>query len=120
MFNYDKLEKAIKESGKTKTYLCQKMNRPAYYLRDVLKQKNAIPSEQQRILADELGVTVEWLNDEETEKPATISGNRLDSETQDFIRLYQNAPSWIQDQVRSLLEAAESNRATLDVDSTKQ
>ena len=88
------------------------MNRPAYYLRDVLKQKNAIPSEQQRILADELGVTVEWLNDEETEKPATIS--------QDFIRLYQNAPSWIQDQVRSLLEAAESNRATLDVDSTKQ
>lgn len=116
MFNYDKLEKAIKESGKTKTYLCQKMNRPAYYLRDVLKQKNAIPSEQQRILADELGVTVEWLNDEETEKPAAKSDG-LNGDDADFIRLYRSAPVWLQDQVRSLLEAGVSSHAVLDTDS---
>ena len=72
LFNYDKLADAIEQSGKTKTYLCQKLGRPAYYLRDVIKQKNAIPPEYQTILAHELGVTVEYLNDgaEQKEKPA--------------------------------------------------
>lgn len=72
LFNYDKLADAIERSGKTKTYLCQKLGRPAYYLRDVIKQKNAIPPEYQTILAHELGVTVEYLNDsaEQKEKPA--------------------------------------------------
>ena len=68
MFNYDKLEQAIDESGKTKTYLCKQMGRPAYYLRDVVKQKNSIPEELQKILAEELGVSVEWLNDETDKK----------------------------------------------------
>ena len=75
MFNYDKLEQAIAESGKTKTYLCKQMGRPAYYLRDVVKQKNSIPEEQQKILAEELGVSVEWLNDEtdKKEKPGIVA-----------------------------------------------
>lgn len=64
MFNYDKLKDAIEQSGKSKAYLCRKLNRPEYYLRDVLKQKNIIPQEYQEILAKELGVTVAWLNDE--------------------------------------------------------
>lgn len=115
MFNYDKLERAIKESGKTKTYLCQKMNRPAYYLRDVIKQKNAIPSEQQRILADELGVTVEWLNDETTEKPAAKSDG-LSEKDSEFIRMYNAAPAWLQDQIRNILEAEVSNREVLDTE----
>lgn len=68
MFNYDKLVNAIEQSGKTKTYLCQKLGRPPYYLRDVIKQKNAIPSEYQNILAHELGVTVEYLNDSVEQK----------------------------------------------------
>lgn len=70
MFNYDKLEKAIEQSGKTKTYLCKKLNRPPYYLRDILRQKNNIPTEYQHILAEELGVTVSYLNDAEDEKKA--------------------------------------------------
>lgn len=76
MFNYDKLDKAIRDSGKTRTYLCQKLGRPPYYLRDVLRQKNNIPLEYQKILADECGVTVEYLNDisdknEKTASPTT-------------------------------------------------
>ena len=70
MFNYDKLNNAIEASGKTRTYLCQKLGRPAYYLRDVIRQKNRIPEEYQRILADELGVSVEYLNDEQEKAPA--------------------------------------------------
>lgn len=79
MFNYDKLVSAIEQSGKTKTYLCQKLGRPPYYLRDVIKQKNAIPSEYQNILAHELGVTVEYLNDsvEQTEKADSPKGTGL-------------------------------------------
>lgn len=88
MFNYDKLENAIAKSGKTKTYLCQKLNRPAYYLRDVLKQKNIIPMEYQIILAGELGVSVEWLNDESDikEKAAPISGSDLSEKEIEFFK----------------------------------
>lgn len=88
MFNYDKLENAIAKSGKTKTYLCQKLNRPAYYLRDVLKQKNIIPMEYQIILAGELGVSVEWLNDETDtkEKVAPVSGNDFSLDEIEFLK----------------------------------
>lgn len=69
MLNYGKLDKLITESGKTKTYLCQKMGRPVYYLRDVIKQKTAIPHDLQVILAEELGTTVAYLNDEDEKTP---------------------------------------------------
>ena len=75
MFNYDKLKTLIDESGKTKTFLCKKLGREPYYLRDVLKQKTAIPYEYQVILARELNVTVDYLNDEEEKNPATESGD---------------------------------------------
>ena len=77
MFNYDKLDTLIDESGKTKSFLCRQMGKPVYYLRDVLKQRTAIPLELQEILARELGVTVAYLNDEEqTKKPVTeVTGN---------------------------------------------
>ena len=80
MFNYDKLDTLIDESGKTKSFLCRQMGKPVYYLRDVLKQRTAIPLELQEILARELGVTVAYLNDEETnKKPATeVTGEGMD------------------------------------------
>lgn len=80
MFNYDKLNNLIKVSGKTKTFLCRQIGREPYYLRDVFKQKTAIPMEYQEILARELGTTVQYLNDEEEkEKPATeVTGEGLD------------------------------------------
>lgn len=91
MFNYDKLEQEIAKSGKTKTYLCQKLNRPAYYLRDVLKQKNIIPEDYQKILAEELGVTVEYLNDKENikEKAAPVSGNDLSERDIEFLNIFR-------------------------------
>ena len=72
MLNYDKLGTLIKESGKTKTFLCKQIGKPPYYLRDVIRQRTSIPMVYQRILARELNTTVEYLNDEEEkEKPAT-------------------------------------------------
>ena len=76
VFDYERLKQAIEESGKTRTYLCGKLGRPAYYLRDVIRQRNAIPEDYQLILAEELDVTVEWLRGETDEKkPATVSGS---------------------------------------------
>lgn len=87
MFNYDKLKNAIANSGKTKTYLCEKMNRRPYYLRDVLRQKNTIPPDLQKILAKELGVTVAYLNDEE-ERPAGKETSGLSEEAIELINLF--------------------------------
>lgn len=83
MFDYDKLAVLIEQSGKTKTHLCKAMGKPGYYLRDVLKQKTAIPDELQTILAKELGTTVEYLNGKFEQKEMPISTNadeQLDSE----------------------------------------
>ena len=66
-------------------------------------------------IADFLGVSLEWLLDEETEKPAAKSDG-LSEKDSEFIRMYNAAPAWLQDQIRSLLEAEVSNREVLDTE----
>lgn len=110
MFNYDKLKNAIADSGKTKTYLCEKMNRRPYYLRDVLRQKNTIPPDLQKILAKELGVTVAYLNDEE-ERPAGKEASGLSEEMMEIVNLYDSATPEIQAAALAMLRAAEAARS---------
>lgn len=43
-----------------------------------------------------------------------------EAERAEFIRLYEAAPAWLQDQVRSLLKAAESGHAAQGADSKVQ
>lgn len=43
-----------------------------------------------------------------------------EAERAEFIRLYEAAPDWLQNQVRSLLKAAESGHAAQDADSKDQ
>ncbi len=71
--NYDRLESLIKKSGKTKTYLCAKVNRGQYYLRDVKNKSINIPEEIIGVWADELGTTPEYLTGESDEKEKTVS-----------------------------------------------
>lgn len=95
MFNYDKLNEAIEKSGKTKAHLCRKLGRPPYFLRDVVRIKTALSSGDQKILADELGVTVAWLNDEEEnikKEPVAVS-NELSEEERQFILWYRTQAS---------------------------
>lgn len=81
MFNYDRLEKCIAESGKSKSYLCRRLGRKEYYLRDIIRQKNSIPRDYQEILAEELGTTVEYLNGETDikEKAAPSGSGKIDN-----------------------------------------
>ena len=80
--NYDRLESLIKESGKTKTHLCAKVNRGQYYLRDVKNKSINIPEEIIGVWADELGTTPEYLTGEsdEKEKPAAQMDDELSPE----------------------------------------
>ncbi len=107
MFNYDKLEKAISESGKSKAYLCRQLGRPRYYLRDVVNQKSGIPAEYQTILANELGVSVEWLNDKTDikERPALNSEGSLSKSEKEIINLWRSFSPEEQDRVLKMLSA---------------
>ena len=80
--NYDRLESLIKESGKSKAYLCAKVNRGRYYMRDLKNTNTNVPEETAEIWADELGTTPEYLTGEsdEKEKPAAQKGDELSPE----------------------------------------
>lgn len=118
MFNYDKLKEAILQSGKSKSFLCRKLDRPEHYLRDVLKQKNKVPIEYQEILAKELGVTVAWLNDEEEmsiKKAPDPKAEGLTAKQIELIELVKQLPDSTCDRlvplVRELLVRQESQDA---------
>ena len=68
MFRYDRLDERIKETGKKKVYLCERLNRAPTYLRDAKKQNTNIKGEDLRILADELDTTPEYLTGETDQK----------------------------------------------------
>jgi hypothetical protein len=65
------LEERIKETGKKKVYLCEKINKAPTYLRDAKKQKTNIKGVELQILADELGTTPEYLTGLSNQKEKT-------------------------------------------------
>ena len=90
MFNYDKLNNAIEGSGKTKAYLCRKLGRPPYFLRDVMRIKSPLSETDQATLATELGVSVQWLNDEpEIKKEQPADNGELSEDEKQFLIWYR-------------------------------
>lgn len=79
MFRYDRLEELIKGSGKSKIYLCKKMNLGPTYLRDAKKQNSNIKDEPLRILAEELNTTPEYLRGE-TDDPGVKKAPGINAE----------------------------------------
>lgn len=79
MFRYDRLEELIKGSGKSKIYLCKKMNLGPTYLRDAKKQNSNIKDEPLRILAEELNTTPEYLRGE-TDDPSIKKAPGINTE----------------------------------------
>lgn len=69
MFNYNRMESMIAQSGKTKLHLCRAMGVSKTYLRDAKKQGTDISGEKLHILAAELNTTPEYLRGE-TDDPA--------------------------------------------------
>lgn len=56
-----RIRKLAKNQGKSVTYLCKLLDRPKYYLNDVDKSDNVMPEKYLKILAINLGTTVEYL-----------------------------------------------------------
>lgn len=79
LFRYDRLEELIKGSGKSKIYLCKKMNLGPTYLRDAKKQNSNIKDEPLRILAEELNTTPEYLRGE-TDDPGVKKAPGINAE----------------------------------------
>ena len=72
MFNYNRMESMIAQSGKTKLHLCRAMGVSKTYLLDAKKQGTDISGEKLQILAAELNTTPEYLRGE-TDDPAILT-----------------------------------------------
>ena len=105
MFMYDRLEKLISESGKTKSYLCRKLGRKEYYLRDVMRQKNVIPDELVEILAAELKTSVEYLNGESDEKHPSASSAKEQSMIDMFRQMTAEEKAMAEIMLKGILDA---------------
>lgn len=80
MFRYDRLDDLVKESGKKKNYLSQKMGFTGRYLNDAKKQNTDIKGEPLVILAAELNTTPEYLtgkSDIKEKAPTRMDGREL-------------------------------------------
>lgn len=68
MFRYDRLAQLFVETGKKKSYITSAIGRPKYYFNDCKKINKNLPDDEVRIIAAELGVSVEYLRGESNEK----------------------------------------------------
>lgn len=105
LFRYDRLEELIKGSGKSKIYLCKKMNLGPTYLRDAKKQNSNIKDEPLRILAEELGTTPEYLRGE-TDDPSIKKAPGINAEG--FVPTMKDweeqAENWTDDQILQAMQ----------------
>lgn len=79
LFNYNRMESMIAQSGKTKLHLCRAMGVSKTYLRDAKKQGTDISGEKLHILAAELNTTPEYLRGE-TDDPAIKKAPGINAE----------------------------------------
>ena len=79
LFNYNRMESMIAQSGKTKLHLCRALGVSKTYLRDAKKQGTDISGEKLHILAAELNTTPEYLRGE-TDDPAIKKAPGINAE----------------------------------------
>ena len=59
--DFDRLDKLLRRSGKSKAYLCRALGRSPYYLRDAKRVGTRLREEDIELIASELGCTPEYL-----------------------------------------------------------
>ena len=89
MFMFDRLDCLRKEAGKSKTYLCELVQKPNYYLRDIQKDGTVPPIEFIKIWADNLNTTPEYLMGESDQKEKA-TGIAADSYKAKLLQLAQD------------------------------
>jgi transcriptional regulator with XRE-family HTH domain len=89
MKSLSRIKGLAKESGRTMSYLCQKMGVARVYFNDIEKSGREIPSEKLAIIADALDTTVDYLlgNTDKKEKP-TVKDDGLSDGERAWLELY--------------------------------
>ena len=59
--DFDRFDKLVEETGKTKSHLCRSIGKTRYYLRDAKKMNVNVPEDVVETLAFELNTTVDYL-----------------------------------------------------------
>lgn len=59
--DFDRFDKLVEETGKSKSHLCRCIGKTRYYLRDAKKANINIPDDLVAVLAEELYTTPEYL-----------------------------------------------------------
>lgn len=105
LFNYNRMESMIAQSGKTKLHLCRAMGVSKTYLRDAKKQGTDISGEKLQILAAELNTTPEYLRGE-TDDPAIKKAPGINAEG--FVPTMKDweeqAENWTDDQILQAMQ----------------
>lgn len=75
--DFERFEKLIEDTGKSKSYLCRIIGKNRYYLRDAKKFNLNVPDDAIETLASELGTTAEYLTGQSDikEKPPVETGD---------------------------------------------
>lgn len=118
MVNFDRLERLIKEQGRTKAFLCDKAGKRRNYISDARAGNGSISDEALAIFARELGTTVEYLTGESDEvsakKSPTPEGER-DITFDDFTyAFYEESKDLPDEKKKMLLDMARFMKADID------
>ncbi len=84
--DFDRLDKLVEETGKTKSHLCRCIGKTRYYLRDAKKFNLNVPDEIIETLAAELGTTADYLTGRTDikEKPPA-SAREIERQTEELL-----------------------------------
>ena len=104
MINYERLQQLIASEGKTKTYLCKKLGKASYFLRDAQNTNQNLPDEYIQILARELNTTVEYLTNQ-TDFPGIVHTSfAVTSDEEKILSLFRNLSESDQKRAVTILE----------------
>lgn len=114
MFRYDRLDELIMATGKKKSFLSEKMGHAKRYLNDAKKQNSNICDEDVRVLAGELGTSVEYLrggtDDPAQKNPAALPDDGMDADFREkYEMLTDDQKKLIEQMIDGLLEARGKN-----------
>lgn len=116
--NFDRLERLIKEQGRTKAFLCDKAGKRRNYISDARAGNGSISDEALAIFARELGTTVEYLTGESDEvsakKSPTQEGERKIGFDDFTYAFYEESKDLPDEKKKMLLDMARFMKADID------
>lgn len=92
LLNIVKLEEVAKESGKSFSFLSEKvLGKYRTFLKDVKAGKAKLSLEQQQLLVEDLNVSIEWLNDEtDIKEKATAKSDGLTNKEMKLLNIFRS------------------------------